>query len=230
MSELYMDEEVANILMYGLADDERLSEEMDDIIERVLDDACEKVGESFDAIASRIEWPIKVKVFRRKVISDNEKARIAEYLLDQLLEKLDEENMDTDGDPTKATASMREASKAFVESVVSGYFVWACEPTGVVVEISREQAKKYETTMENEESDELKRLRQMERHQKLYESNIRDLHSCIEVKDMRIKELEKKLKDWQWKCSDVLKALSSVELAVVEYKANEAKIKAEGSR
>ena len=130
--------------LYGLADDKRLSEAMVDIVKRVLDDACEKAGESFDVIADRIEWPIKINVFRRKVISDKEKAFIAEDLLDRLLERLDEENSDPDGDNTEPTAPMKDAAKTFVEAVVSGYFVWACEPTGQVIEISRGQAKEYE--------------------------------------------------------------------------------------
>lgn len=79
-----------------------------------------------------------------KVISDKEKAFIAEDLLDRLLERLDEENSDPDGDNTEPTAPMKDAAKTFVEAVVSGYFVWACEPTGQVIEISRGQAKEYE--------------------------------------------------------------------------------------
>lgn len=130
--------------MYGLADDERLSEAMEDIVERVLDDACEKAGESFDVIADRIEWPIQIHVFRRKIISEKEKAWIAEDVLDRLLERLDEEHSDPNGDNTRPTPSMREAAKTFVESVVSGYFVWACEPTGRVITISRALAKESE--------------------------------------------------------------------------------------
>jgi hypothetical protein len=37
--------------------------------------------------------------------------------------------------------------------------------------------------VEPEEDDELRRLRQMEIHQKLYEGNIRDLHKRIEALD-----------------------------------------------
>lgn len=127
--------------LYGLSDDDRLSESPEDIVERVLDDACEKAGESFDVIADRIEWPIQIHVFRRKVISDKEKAWIAEDLLERLLERLDEEHSDPNGDNTEPTPPMSEAAKNFVESVVSGYFVWQCEPTGVVIPISRALAK-----------------------------------------------------------------------------------------
>jgi len=53
-----------------------------------------------------------------------------------------------------------------------------------------------------------------------------------EIDDLKAKivELEARLKESQWKCADALSALSAVGLAVEEYKANEAKARAEGSR
>jgi hypothetical protein len=132
--------------MYGLHGDEDLNEDMNALIERVLDDNCERVGESFDVIADRIVWPVKVDVYRRMVVSDKDKSHLAEVLLEDLLDRLDEEH----GDPM-ATAIPRDepemlaAARAFVDSVVSKYKVWACEPTGAVVEISREQAKRSDS-------------------------------------------------------------------------------------
>jgi hypothetical protein len=61
-------------------------------------------------------------------------------------------------------------------------------------------------------------------------SDVVELHDNYRMALKRIKELEQELKAWQWKCSDALAALSAVSLAVEEYKANDAKAKAEGSR
>lgn len=127
--------------LYGLHGDEDLNEDMDAIIERVLDDACEKVGESFDTIADRIVWPLKIFVHHRTVISDKDKSYLSECLLEDLLDRLDEEHGDPNGDRTKCEPEMLAAARVFVDSVVSKYKVWACEPTGAVIEISREQAK-----------------------------------------------------------------------------------------
>jgi len=134
--------------LYGLHGDEDLNEDMDAIIERVLDDACEKVGESFDAIADRIVWPLKIFVHHRTVISDKDKSYLSECLLENLLDRLDEEHGDPNGDGwrgesdrTKCEPEMLAAARVFVDSVVSKYKVWACEPTGAVIEISREQAR-----------------------------------------------------------------------------------------
>jgi hypothetical protein len=130
--------------MYGHPGDEQLLvDDLDELIERVLDDAVEKVGESFDVIADRIVWPVKVNVYRRMVVSDKDKSHLAEVLLEDLLDRLDEEHGDPNGDGhSKSEPEMLAAARAFVDSVVSKYKVWACEPTGAVIEISREQAKK----------------------------------------------------------------------------------------
>ena len=46
-----------------------------------------------------------------------------------------------DAVPTKPTEAMREAVFTFARVVVAEYVPWACEPTGEVVEYTREQAK-----------------------------------------------------------------------------------------
>lgn len=50
--------------------------------------------------------------------------------LETLLERLDEEYGDPEGDGCEPTAAMLAAQKAFVDAVLAEYVPWACEPTG----------------------------------------------------------------------------------------------------
>jgi hypothetical protein len=128
--------------LYGLDSNEQLVESTDEIVERVLDDAVEKVDESFDVIADRIKWPVKVGVYRRMTINQKLKDRLAMDILDDVLDRLDEDLANPNGSGTEPTAAMCDAAKALVDVIAKDYQPWACEPTGAVVEISREQARK----------------------------------------------------------------------------------------
>ena len=128
---------------YGLGCWDRLEVDEEDVIHRIIEDACEKVGEEFDAIAARIEWPIKIVVFRRCDIGGEECAkRIARDAIDHALEYLDEEYSDPDGDPTEATEGMKKAALLFGRAVVADYVPWSCVPTGEVIEYTQEEAKR----------------------------------------------------------------------------------------
>ena len=133
--------------LYGLDSDEQLVDDLNDFIERVLDDAVEKVGESFDVIADRIKWPVKVGVYRRMTINQKLKDRLAVDILDDVLDRLDEDLANPNGSGTEPTAAMCDAAKALVDAIAKDYQPWACEPTGAVIEISREQAKKSEESL-----------------------------------------------------------------------------------
>lgn len=126
--------------LYGLEDQERLDDELRDVIERAVEDACEVVGEGTDVIISRMLWPLRVLVYRHaELASPEELGRIA---LDALLERLDEKygNEDECG-PDKPTDAMVAAATALGESVREEYVPWACEPTGEVIEVTEEQAR-----------------------------------------------------------------------------------------
>lgn len=127
--------------LYGLEHQEQLDTNIESVVGRVLDDACHYAGESFDAIAERVAWPIKVRVFRRMDVSKL-KGIIAQNALEHVLELLDEEHADPDGDSAEPTAGMISASEAFAAAIVSDYVSWACEPTGEVVEITKDEARK----------------------------------------------------------------------------------------
>lgn len=124
--------------MYGLVDDERLEVEAETIVERVIDDAVETPGEPFDAIAARIKWPIEVFVFKRMEIPSAES--IGEDALERVLENLDEEHADPDGDQTKPSPAMEAAALAFGKAIVADYKSWACEQTREVITFSKEKA------------------------------------------------------------------------------------------
>lgn len=122
--------------LYGLADDERLEMDPETVVERVMDDACQTPGEPFDATASRVEWPIRVHVFKRMDVSGMGDS-LGEDALERVLEQLDEEHADPDGDPTEPTEAMKAAALAFGRAVVAEYKSWAAERTKEVVEFSR---------------------------------------------------------------------------------------------
>ena len=95
---------------------------------------------TFDEAAASEEWPMKICVFRRM---DHWTSRhiLAERALDRLLEDLDEEYGDHDGEPTEPSESMKRASLAFADSILKEYMPFMCEPTGEVIEITKQQAE-----------------------------------------------------------------------------------------
>lgn len=124
--------------LYGLQDQEDLNTDIESVVERVLDNACEVVGESFVAGAARINWPLCVYVYRRMTLPSPEK--MAEWAIDAILEPLDGEYGDPDGGRTKPTQAMNVAALALAKAVAAEYVPWACEPTGEVIEITEDEA------------------------------------------------------------------------------------------
>ena len=128
-------------VLYGLDYEEHLScVSPEEVVEAVIDDACLKVGESFVEIADRIEWPIKVLAFRR-VNLDQKRDQIASFALEQVLDWLDEDYSDPEGNPTVATEAMKTAANKLADAIIEDYTPWSCEPTGEVVEFTRDEAK-----------------------------------------------------------------------------------------
>jgi len=132
-------------LCYGLDGWECLEMDPDAAVERVLENACCKVGEGFDVMADRIEWPIRILVFKRRDIGGEACAKIiAERAIGGALENLDEEYSNPDGDYTDATEGMEAAALAFGRAVVAEYVSWTCEPNGDVIEYTRDQIEREE--------------------------------------------------------------------------------------
>lgn len=125
--------------LYGLDGWERLVADVETVVERVIDDACVKAGEPFDAIATRITWPLHVRVFRPMELPSLD--RMADHILDNLMEWLDEEHADPDGDPTDPTPAMRKAALVCAKAVRKGYISWSCEPTGDTILVTQKEAQ-----------------------------------------------------------------------------------------
>lgn len=125
-------------VLYGLGEDEVLHKSVDDAIITMFDG----VAVSFDTLADEKQWPLKVYVYRRKTFSEGDKALQARRAINWMLDDLDETCGDNDGTPTEPTEAMREAAKTFVEAVCREYVPWACERTGEVIEVTRDEARK----------------------------------------------------------------------------------------
>lgn len=126
-----------NETLYGLGDSEILFDSPGDVLENWVS-THEHL--TFDEASASQEWPMKIDVYRRM---NHWKSRqhFAELALDRLIEDLDEKYGDHDGDPTEPSESMKRASLDFVDSILKDYTPFLCEPTGAVVEITKQQAE-----------------------------------------------------------------------------------------
>lgn len=126
-------------IYYGLQDQEQLDNDPQTVVDGILEDACEGIGESFDTIADRIEWPIKVLEYKPLTLSES---YVVDMTLDHVLETLDEEYANPDGDGTNPTDDMRTAANRLAKIIIRDYDVWTCEPTGDVLKYTREEVKR----------------------------------------------------------------------------------------
>lgn len=100
---------------WGAPDEERLiHDDMDEAIEAIFD-----------------EWPdpltgmVTVCGYARMEVSAH--YLDAESILEDILERLDEEYGNPDGDRSEATPPMLDAAKALVAAIKAEYVPWACE-------------------------------------------------------------------------------------------------------
>ena len=92
---------------------------------------CETVDEAVEEHLEMVlydrdpsDWPetVTARGFKRGVVTYD-----GETVLERMLEHLDEEYSDPDGDDTKPTEGMKRAADAFVSAVLAEYTPWACE-------------------------------------------------------------------------------------------------------
>lgn len=125
---------------YGIGDTERLEfDDPDEAVDRFLDDAVNTPGESFESVAERVEFPVKVHEYAPMKLPRAQ--QIADDVIEQVFGSLDEEYSDPDGDGTEPTEAIKAAALAFGHAVVADYVPWACEQTGKVIEYTREQCR-----------------------------------------------------------------------------------------
>ena len=123
--------------LYGWSDSEQLLSDPDQVVWDYIDNTkCDKTWHEW---AMHQQWPKRVSVFRR-MDPKKHADKLAASVLEDLLERLDEEYSDPDGDYTKPTERMKVVARVFVDAVLNDYQAWACEPTGEVVEITWEDA------------------------------------------------------------------------------------------
>ena len=125
--------------LYGWVDSEQLSDDADEFVSQYIEDTAD-IG-LFDAWADRQKWPLKVTVYRRMDPARNAD-KLAESVLEDLLNFLDDDYSDPDGDYTEPNDAMKGAADVFVSAVLGQYKAWACEPTGEVLEYTREMVQK----------------------------------------------------------------------------------------
>ena len=125
--------------LYGWVDSEELGDDADEFVSRYIEDTAD-IG-LFDAWADRQKWPLKVTVYRR-MDPTKHADRMAAFVLEDLLERLDEDYSDPDGSYTKPNDAMKGAADVFVSAVLGQYKAWACEPTNEVVEYTRDMVRK----------------------------------------------------------------------------------------
>ena len=101
---------------YGVKDRERLTAITPyEAIEQELDDL------------PRNEWPITIEIHEYRPM----KAQLhADSLLERVLEDLDEEHGDWEGEAAGPTPKMREAAQVFADTVLAEYYVFQCESVG----------------------------------------------------------------------------------------------------
>jgi hypothetical protein len=129
-------------LLYGLADWESLEGSFDDVIERVMTEAFQSLRDKPEDILNRIKWPIKVLVYRRMDTGGEKTAQyIADIALENAMEFLDDNHAGDDAN-FEPTEKMKAAALAFGRAIIEDYVSYNCEPTGKVIEYTREEAEK----------------------------------------------------------------------------------------
>jgi len=107
-------------ILYGFEDTERLYSEVEDLIEDYVESS---MGDA--------TWPVTVYEF-----GPMEKPS-AKLLAERVVEWLDEELGDPDGDGTEVTDPMLAGMQALLDA----YTPWACEKNGNSTTITKEQAE-----------------------------------------------------------------------------------------
>lgn len=122
--------------LYGLASCEHVEQDIVAIIKDLVDEAS-KPGDTVEQACNRVAWPVEVHVFRHKDATGMA-AAIADNALERVLEALDLELGDPDGEATEPTEAMRLAAREFARTVCMEYVSWTCEATGEVVKVAKE--------------------------------------------------------------------------------------------
>jgi hypothetical protein len=116
---------------YGLDGWERLEESIEDTVGRIVDSTIDfESNDCLPDVLGRVAWPIVLFEFMHKPKPS------ANWALEGVLERLDENLGDTDGDPTDPSPTML----AHMQAILDEYVPFLCDPTGNTITVTREQA------------------------------------------------------------------------------------------
>ena len=114
---------------YGHEGQERLSSSAEDVVLQLLEDE------------NYADFPIEVFVYKpMDAVGDIEK--YSKSILEDLLENLDENYGDPDGDLTEPTDNMKKASLELAKTIAREYNVWSCEKTDETINFTEAEARK----------------------------------------------------------------------------------------
>ena len=114
-------------LFYGLEDQERLNYDPEESIVDMFDCVSLEDVEKYD-------FPISINVFEPIDYTLN-----AEDILESILENLDDNYGEPDGDYTKPTEKMKIAAETLARTIKEEYISWQCEKTGETIKYSKEE-------------------------------------------------------------------------------------------
>lgn len=98
----------------------------------------------YDAVEEYLDdlYPTPIKDLSDEVIVSGfepmevPEEKFAEFILEDLLERIDEEFGDPSGQYTNPTAKMVKSSRDFVKTVVEEFDIWACELSGEQITVN----------------------------------------------------------------------------------------------
>jgi len=104
--------------------------------ERLQADTPDEAIEEFLDCVDQEDWPENLMAVGYAPMSVSHHEPNPVRVLDDVLERLDEDYADPDGDPTEPTEIMIAAAKAFCAEVRAHYVPFACQSTGEKVEVN----------------------------------------------------------------------------------------------
>lgn len=126
---------MGNALFYGLDGQERLDSCPEDTIEQYLGGLADY---------SELEFPIKVLEYKQeKLWAEDNLEKYSNGILEDILERLDEEYGDPDDFGTTPSENMKKASLELAKVIIKDYHVWRCEPTGNFIEYTEKQIESF---------------------------------------------------------------------------------------
>ena len=127
--------------LYGLEHQEVLVESLDEIMEQLMVDHCEEIGESGEVILERIEFPVKVEVYKRQTLGTSKS--IGNFIVEEAVLWLDENHRLAADEGHDITPKMIEAAIAFAKVLIEEYKPYDCDHTGEIIMITKEMMEEW---------------------------------------------------------------------------------------